>query len=243
MGVVDERPRCSGPPRKAGICRSRATKRPFGAHYAREIDAPRARVVQRVRKHVQTSKITRHVWKQMRDRDERVWLFRPTAASLEVAAVNRYLKLKPERGGCRKDAYKVRVRKPWYLTRMPEHAHGFLSGMCQSGPVICFNEMSTLSATNTLYTVQFAARLTRNERLAWALMLLTSNARSQIKMSHREYALGLRKLEPGDLEGLQLPIPTGATISWTTYTKAVQAMTFGDFEQASRIADEYIRIL
>ena len=42
------------------------------------------------------------------------------------------------------------VDEPWYHMPMPSRPHGFVTGMSQHGPVICFNRMRGLSATNTL---------------------------------------------------------------------------------------------
>ena len=191
-------------------------------------------------KQVQVANLTRQDWDVLRDCGERIWLFRPTKASLQFASVKRYLKTKPEDGGCQRDAYKIRNRAPWYLTPLPPPPHGFLSGMSKSGPVICFNEMRSLSTTNTLYTVRFAVKLSPHQRQAWALMLLTTEARRQLQACQREYALGLKKFEPGDIAGLMLPEPQKTRVSWATYQSAVKAAIAGDIEESTRIADKHV---
>ncbi len=195
-------------------------------------------VVSRAR-HLQCPTITRDIWADYLDSDERVWLFRPSDSDLDNPQVRAYLELEPEQGGCRRNAFKVRNRTPWWRTRLPARPHGFLSGMTQHGPLVCFNEKPLLTATNTLYTVRFADSIPKENRCAWALMLLTTSARKQIEAAQRKYALGLKKLEPGDLSSLQLPVPK-LTVPRKAYLQAVKAVTDGDWVKASEIADAYI---
>lgn len=195
-------------------------------------------VVSRAR-HLKCSTITKVVWAGYRDDDERVWLFRPCDSDLDNPQVRAYMELGPEQGGCQRDAFKVRNRTPWWRTRLPVRPHGFLSGMTQHGPVVCFNEKPLLTATNTLYTVRFADGIPKENRCAWALMLLTTSARKQIEEAQRTYALGLKKLEPGDISSLQLPFPR-VPVSRRVYQQAFKAVMDGDWARASEIADRFV---
>jgi hypothetical protein len=112
--------------------------------------------------------------------------------------------------------------------------------MSQAGPWICLNEMPRLSATNTLYTVRFRRRLSVLERYAWALMLLTSDVREQLPSMIREYALGLAKLEPGDLAQLRLPAPRLVDAMPALYKNAVEALLDGDTGRACSIANRHL---
>ena len=112
--------------------------------------------------------------------------------------------------------------------------------MSQSGPWICLNGMERLSATNTLYTVRFRRRLSQDEQCAWALMLLTSEVREQLPSAIREYALGLAKLEPGDLSQLRLPTPRVVGAMPRIYRSAVESLLAGDASRACSIADKYV---
>lgn len=197
-------------------------------------------VVSRAR-HLQCPTITRDIWAGYRDDNERVWLFRPCDSDLDNPRVRAYMELKPEQGGCRRDAFKVRNRTPWWRTRLPTQPHGFLSGMTQFGPVVCFNEKPLLTATNTLYTVRFADDLPKEDRCAWALMLLTTSARQQIAATQRTYALGLKKLEPSDISSLQLPIPR-LPVPRKAYLQAVKAAMDGHWDRASEIADRCVTV-
>jgi adenine-specific DNA-methyltransferase len=195
-------------------------------------------IVSRAR-HLQCPTITKDVWAGYCGDDERVWLFRPSEADLGIPEVRAYMELQPEQGGCERNAFKVRNRTPWWRTRLPPRPHGFLSGMTQHGPIVCFNEKPHLTATNTLYTVRFADRIAKEDRCAWALMLMTTSARNQIEATQRTYALGLKKLEPGDISSLRLPVP-GRPVPMSAYRQAIKAVVKGDWAKACQIADCFV---
>ena len=191
-------------------------------------------------KHIRDADVSQDRWNNLRLEGERIWLFWPRESLVSHPAVQRYLQLAEADGGCRRGAYKVRNRNPWYVTPLPTRPDGFMSGMSQSGPWICLNAMDRLSATNTLYTVRFRNRMSPNERRAWALMLLTSVVREQLPSTTREYASGLSKLEPGDLSQLGLPTPRVGDAMQRVYRTAVEAMLSGDFHKSCTIADKYV---
>lgn len=208
----------------------------------RRRDLPKSAVVPVLSKskHIRCANLSPEGWVELLSARERVWLFRPRPAVAAHAAVQRYLKLAEAKGGCHREAYKVRNRSPWYVTPLPPRPDGFMSGMSQSGPWICLNGMERLSATNTLYTVRFRERLSPDEQYAWALMLLTSPVREQLPSAIREYALGLSKLEPGDLSQLRLPTPRVVDAMLRVYRTAVESLLGGDASQACSIADKYV---
>ncbi|MCY2988841.1 MAG: hypothetical protein NTY19_13380 [Planctomycetota bacterium] len=191
-------------------------------------------------KHIRSASISPERWMELLSAEERVWLFRPRAAVVPQPAVQRYLELPEADGGCRRDAYKVRNRHPWYVTPLPPRPDGFMSGMSQSGPWVCLNGMVRLSATNTLYTVRFPRRLLQDEQCAWALMLLTDIVREQLPSAVREYALGLAKLEPGDVSQLRLPNPRVVDAMLSVYRTAVESLLGGDARRACSIANKYV---
>jgi len=208
----------------------------------RQHELPKSAVVPVVSKskHIRGAAISAEYWMQLLSAGERVWLFRPRTSVLSHPAVQCYLTLPDADGGCRKNAYKVRNRAPWYLTPLPPRPDAFMSGMSQFGPWICLNGMPRLSATNTLYTVRFRRRLSSDERYAWALMLLTSVVREQLPSAIREYALGLSKLEPGDLSQLRLPAPRIRDAMPRLYQTALEALLAGDAGRACSIANRFI---
>lgn len=186
--------------------------------------------------HLRWDTVNRGDWDKLRAANERVWLFHPTDAAAQNNAVKRYLQLDPSKGGCRRDRYKIRIRKPWYRTPLPGPFDGFMSGMLSAGPWICFNRMRGLVATNTLYTVRFSKSLGADERYTWALSLLTSRFRDKLHKTARIYADVLVKLEPGQLARLPLRPPRTIPNAASTYKDAIEALLGGDHDLSQRIA-------
>lgn len=191
-------------------------------------------------RHLVSSEISKKEWSRLRNAGERVWLFSPGGRALNHPAVRAYLSLPPSKGGCRKRRFKVQNRKPWFRTPLPGKCDGFLSGMSPSGPWICLQAMSRLSATNTLYVVRFKGGISGGMRFAVALSLLSSQSRDALKGVERLYPDGLRKFEPGDIGDLMVEMPKSAAGSRAAYRCAVKALIGGDSQQAQRIADRWL---
>lgn len=191
-------------------------------------------------KHLTNALVTPQVWECLRDQDERVWLFHPTEGSKQHKAVLAYLRRKPERGGCQRDRYKIALRAPWYRTILPNVVDGFISGMGRTGPWIALRRMPALTATNTLYVVNFKSQLSESQKCALSLSLLTSSVRADLRERCRVYADGLEKFEPGDIAELRVPIPTRTRGAISTYRSAVEYLLNGDRDTASDVADRFI---
>jgi len=189
--------------------------------------------------HLVGSAITRERWDTLRQSDERVWLFRPSATSARGGPVKRYLALPLKEGGCDRARFKVRTRRPWYRTPLPMAANAFVSGMSRSGPWLSLSAMPGLSASNTLYVIRFRYADSADARAAIALGLLTTGARVALALAGRRYADGLLKFEPRDLRGIPIPTTTHVAGANDVYDKAVQALLHGDSARATCIADEW----
>ncbi len=173
--------------------------------------------------HLVAGRITREIWLRLRDAGERIWLFDPPDRYLDHPAVENYLRLKEDHGGCRRERYKIKSREPWYRTPLPQPVDGFLSGMTRRGPWLCFSGMSELTATNTLYTFRFKEDLDVKHKAAWALVLLESRHDDVTRSLGRRYADGLVKYEPGDLYRIPLRVPAKVTREFE-YGCAVEQM-------------------
>ena len=187
-------------------------------------------------KHLGSALLTEDVWCQLKSSGQRVWLFNPSVELSKNPRVKRYLELEPEQGGCNRKAYKVSIRDPWYQTPMPPVPDAFLSGMSQHGPWLCVNETKDVNATNTLYVVRFSSRNPKDWYM-WALALLTSEARRQIRRIGRRYPDGLVKYEPGPLGRIALPSLRADADHKGLYTEAVTALLAGNSGLAKEIAN------
>lgn len=192
--------------------------------------------------HASSAEVTRTTWETLLQSGERVWLFCPTAGMGSNGPVRSYLLRTEEEGGCRRNAYKVRCRSPWYRVALPPRADGFLSGMSARRPHIAWNQMRSLTATNTLYLVQCRNATVRKDRFAWGLAMLTTPVRNQLASKARVYADGLTKLEPSDFASLQLPVPPKVAGARNAYRRAIALVNAGQAEIASLLADEWFGV-
>ena len=182
------------------------------------------------------------LWRDLLQKGERIWLFRPNIEILSHPAVADYLSRSVQSGGCNRDRYKVKNRDPWYITPLPDRADGFLSGMTKLGPWIALRRMPDLSATNTLYVVRFRVRTDLCSKSAVALAMLTSTVRESLWRKCRHYPDGLMKYEPGDLLSVKVPVacdPRGAEI---VYSRAIRSLLRGNTEEATSQADRFFDV-
>ena len=190
--------------------------------------------------HIASSEVDRRVWQHLRDRDSRVWLFDPTESDLSNAAVRKYLDLSPEDGGCRRDALKIRDRRPWYRVPVPEHFDGFVTGMSQRRTWVALNLMPGLTITNTLYGVRFLRGVNLDERAAWCLSMISSTTVKSRARLVREYPQGLLKLEPGDMARLAVRRPKTTAGARTLYRQATDLVMREELEAAQAMADKWL---
>jgi hypothetical protein len=189
-------------------------------------------------RHLTSPSLTTATWAKLREADERIWIFDPKPCSLQDEAVQKYIRW-GRREGCDIENYKIAIRKPWYKTRLPPKADGFLSGMSKHGPWICFREMPQLTATNTLYVVEFPEGTNSDLRATIALALLTSKAQEGFTKCSRRYADGLIKYELGDLRDVNIPVVRPRHGAKAAYKGAIIALLGGEAIEAHKIADNW----
>jgi hypothetical protein len=191
-------------------------------------------------RHLKAASVTRDDWDRLAREGERIWLFWPQSQpGRPRKALIEYLE-----AGRAADCHlreKVRVRTPWYRTRIPPPADGFISGMTPTGPWIVLNRMRELSATNTLYTVHFAESLSLQKKAAWALALMCSSTANQHRAIGRRYSDGLLKFEPKDVMALNIPTPvTWGSESLSVYRFVVNELILGNTTLARAAAQAYV---
>jgi hypothetical protein len=176
-------------------------------------------------------------WNSLKEADERVWLFSPDARVTGNRFVQSYLRF-GRNGGCKIENHKVSIRSPWFRFPDVRDSDAFMSGMSAGMPSLSFRDMPNLTATNTLYVVNFTnPLLAQRQRLGIAMSLLSSEVREQMRERGRPYAAGLLKHEPCDLLGLQVPKTGTVVAGWSTYRRALEALRGGDEVESRKIAD------
>jgi hypothetical protein len=191
--------------------------------------------------HLSSGLISRTVWERLRDRGERIWLFRPDKHHRRHKGVQRYLRLPIDSGGCDRTRFKIRSRKIWYQTTLPSRVDGFISGMSTVGPWISLSRMPGLNATNTLYIVRFKNASTLAQRAAIGISLVSSLARQALARVGRRYPDGLLKFEPGDLKEIPVPAVTRFRGVTTRYQQVVRHLISGNTAKAEALADDWLK--
>jgi adenine-specific DNA-methyltransferase len=194
-------------------------------------------VISRAR-HLTSPIIDMQVWSELKRSDDRIWLFDPIPSSLDHPAVKKYIGW-GTRQGCDIDNHKIQVRHPWYRVRVPRIVDAYLSGMSSIGPLICFRNMERLTATNTLYVVEFCKHQGADDRAALALGMLTSKSQEMLSAAARNYAAGLSKFEPSDLLNIEVPTVSDTSGAWFTYQQVAKLVLQGHRENARQDADRW----
>lgn len=126
-----------------------------------------------------------------------IWLFSPDS---DDGAAGSYI-LAGEAAGV-SDAYKCRVRKPWWRLRLPTPPDLFLSYMTNHAPRLVANEARVFS-TNLVHNVRLRDSTSDARLLATAW--LNSATMLSAELSGRAYGGGVLKLETKEAERIIVP--------------------------------------
>lgn len=179
-------------------------------------------------------------WTRLLSGDKRVWLFEPSESDLLEPSVRAYLDLTFDRGGCRRDAAKIRNRDPWYRVPVPEPFDGFATGMSPSTPWVALNHMQGLTISNTLYGIRFPVIRNVEEQTAWCLSMLSSRTAQSRAWLAREYPQGLLKLEPSDMMELVVRRPKQTAGVRSLYYEATSLIATGHSRAAQAMVDDWL---
>ena len=94
-----------------------------------------------------------------------------------------------------------------------------------------------LGSSNTRKTNKEAR--SRDAKAACTLSPLTSYSRSQLAARTRNYAAGMKKLEPSGITGISLPVRADVQGAYDVYQSAVPSFIDGDAEFALAMAHEW----
>ena len=207
---------------------------------ARGIPTDACRPVLSKARHLGAAVIDRVFWEELRDRGERVWLFDPPPAQMNRDAVRDYLNLPPEEGGCRRARGKVSGRERWYRVALPAKPDGVICGHASGGVRLCLTRCRRLTVTNTLYAVKFRRPgISADDRAAVALGTMTTAFAAAAGAAARRYAAGLRKLEPGDITLLHVPVRSENEGAAAVLKRADRFLRTGRPRDAARTADTF----
>ncbi|MFN8077587.1 MAG: N-6 DNA methylase [Kineosporiaceae bacterium] len=159
-------------------------------------------------RHLRGLDLGRAAWTHLADAARPVWLFRPgTAPSPQARA---YLAHGEQLGV--PDAYKCRVRTPWWRTPLPGVADLLLTCMNADTPRLVGNG-ARVHHLNSVHGVYLRDDVPEAARRLLPVAALTSLTLLGAETVGRAYGGGMLKLEPGEADHLPLPTPAAVLAS------------------------------
>ena len=166
-------------------------------------------------RHLRGLSFSKHDWEKRREAGESVWILVPDPEDplkgRTNAALRRYLR-KGEAEGV-DQAYKCRIRSPWYRPPVVERPHLFFTYMSHHYPRL-INNSAGVSFVNSMHGLRLAAGLPRQTRSALPLLMLNSATMLGAEVHGRAYGGGVLKMEPREAAILPVPRPEILMEAW-----------------------------
>lgn len=161
-------------------------------------------------RHLAGTTFTSANWETLRRDGERVWMLQPRSRELDVG-LQRYVDLGESLGI--DEAYKCRVRSPWWRPPAAKPPDLFFTYMSHRFPRLVVNS-ADVSFLNSMHGVWLGDETPK--RLAHPLALLTLNSVSLLgaELDGRSYGGGILKMEPKEASGLPVPDRTLLERTW-----------------------------
>lgn len=140
------------------------------------------------------------------ERGAGVYLFRPGADPSEAA--QRYIAYGEDLGV--QDAYKCRVRSPWWRVPVGQIPDAFVTYMNAYGPNICAND-AKVRILNSCHSLFYHSEIDEAVRSLLPIASLNSATMFGAEITGRAYGGGMLKLEPR--EASQLAVPSSALVA------------------------------
>lgn len=150
-------------------------------------------------------------WKRLRDAAERVWMLVPAADAEDDDALQRYLSVGLTAGV--DDAYKCRIRSPWYRPPIVASPDLFFTYMSHRYPRLIANT-AKVSFVNSMHGVRLNKDLPAETQSALPLLVLNAVTMLGAEVHGRYYGGGILKMEPREAAGLPLPAPEALVKAW-----------------------------
>lgn len=152
-------------------------------------------------KHLRGLAFSKRDWETLRDADEAVWLLCPPASD-KTRALHRYLTLGTDLGV--PDAYKCRIRTPWWRPSVVSPPDLFFTYMSHRYPRLVRNS-AKVSFLNSMHGIRLKKEAPKSAASALPLLCLNSITMLGAEIYGRSYGGGVLKMEPR--EAAVLPVP------------------------------------
>lgn len=162
-------------------------------------------------RHLGGMSLTERGWIDLRDTGESVWLLQPQELTSEDAGLIRYIE--EGRGAEVHEAYKCRIRDPWYRPPRVGSPDLFFTYMSHRYPRLVTNSVG-VSFVNSMHGVRLFRSSPRCAKQALPLLLLNSATMLGGEVFGRTYGGGILKMEPREAASLPVPAPRVLEAAW-----------------------------
>jgi tRNA1(Val) A37 N6-methylase TrmN6 len=161
-------------------------------------------------KHLRGISFTPKDWSSLRDADVPVWLLQPRRDD-SSAQLRRYLDVGEQLGV--PDAYKSRIRDPWWRPPLVSPPDLFFTYMSHRYPRLVTNS-ARVSFVNSMHGVRLRKGTTTIAKYALPLLALNSVTMLGAELFGRSYGGGVLKMEPREAAILPVPDPGALAAAW-----------------------------
>jgi len=162
-------------------------------------------------RHLRGLSFTRGDWTALRDADEPVWLLQP-GEGRPAAGLARYLVTGRKLGV--HEAYKCRIRDPWWLPPVAPRPDLFFTYMSHHYPRLIANS-ARVSFLNSMHGVRLSADAPAFAANALPLLAINSVTMLGAELFGRSYGGGVLKMEPREAASLPVPSPRALADAWS----------------------------